>query len=63
MILLCEPASIDCINDPTIRCLVERRFNELGTGDGQIIIVEPGDNVEALEESSGCPILRDLFDE
>jgi hypothetical protein len=63
MILLCESALIESINDPNIRCLVERRFNQLGASDGQMIVVEPGDSVEALEKSSGCPILRDLFDE
>ena len=28
-----------------------------------MIVVEPGDTAEALEEESGCPILRNFFDD
>lgn len=61
MIVLNDISSIGLVDDPNLRGFVERRFQELG--EGQMIVVEPGDSVEVLEQESGCPILRDLFDE
>jgi len=52
------------IEDPDVRRLVWRRFQQITAGEvydydrhGELIVVEPGDTVAALEEESGCPIL------
>jgi hypothetical protein len=58
------------IADPDVRRLVTRRYGEICNGEtydydrhGQLIVVEPGDTTKALEQESGCRILRSLFDE
>lgn len=61
MIVLNDISSVSLVDDSSLRGFVERRFQELG--DGQMIVVEPGDGAEALEKACGFPILRDLFDE
>lgn len=50
--------------------LVEQRFREICAGEpydydshGYMIVMEPVDSVDALEEGSSCPILRNLFDD
>lgn len=70
MLILRDPALASTIADPDIRSLVEQRFVEICAGEaydydlhGYMIVVEPGDSVDALEEESSCPILRDLFDD
>lgn len=70
MIVLLGPNAISSIHDPGIRHLVEQRFAEICAEEaydydlhGYMIVVEPGDSVDALEKECSCPILRDLFDE
>ena len=65
MLILRDPETVACIADAEIRELVEQRFMDLCIDDeydpdinGFMIVVEPFDGVEALEEESGCPILR-----
>ncbi len=70
MLILRGPELASRIADPGIRQLVEMRFDQICAGEpydydlhGYLIVVEPGDTVAVLEEASGCPILRDLWDE
>src|SRR5450759_1298524 len=70
MLILRDPATAKRITDPDIRSLVEQRFVEILAGEpydydqhGYMIVMEPGDSVDALEEESSCPILRNLFDD
>jgi hypothetical protein len=68
MLILNDPSLVDRIPDPAIRELVHRRFSEI-CGDelydydlhGYMIVVEPGDSVEVLEQAVGWPILQGLF--
>jgi len=70
MIIIRGPALANSIADLDIRRLVEQRFTEISSGEpydydrhGYMLVVEPGDSVDALEKESHCPILHDLFDE
>jgi hypothetical protein len=70
MIILNDPSLIDRIFDPAIRDLVQQRFSEICAGEpydfdlhGYMIVVEPGDSVEVLEQEIGWPILHGLFDD
>ena len=65
MLVLRDPSIASSIADNGIRELVEQRFKDICDGEkyeadlhGFMIVVEPGDSVDALEEESGCPILR-----
>lgn len=69
MIVLRDPTQLP--NHPIIACLstlLQQRFRDL-CGDetydpdshGYIVIAEPGDEVKALEEETGCPIFSDWF--
>lgn len=70
MLILNDPALVNRIPDPAIRELVRCRFSEICADEpydydthGYMIVVEPGDSVEALEQEVGWPILRNLFDD
>ena len=70
MLVLRDPALASRIANSEIRSLVTQRFAEVCAGEvynydehGYMIVVEPGDSVEALEQESSLPILRNLFDE
>ena len=70
MLILRGPELTSRIADLGIRQLVHLRFAQICNGEaydydlhGYIIVVEPSDSVSALEEESGCPVLRDLWDE
>ena len=67
MLILNDPELSSRIEDPDLRRLVEQRFIDMCSDDdydpdvnGYMIVVEPGDSVVALEDASGCPILRNL---
>ncbi len=72
MIVLKDPAQLSG-NQPIISCLstlLQRRFHDLSGEEiydpachGYIVIAEPGDDVKALEEETGCPIFSDWFGE
>ena len=68
MLVLRDPKLASSITNPDIRALVEQRFAEICAGEpydydrhGYMIVVEPGDTVDALEKESGCAILYDPF--
>lgn len=70
MIVLRDKASASRIAHPGIRSLIERRFTEVCAGEaytygqhGYMVVVEPGDRVDTLEQETGCGITRDLFDD
>jgi len=66
MLILNDPSLIDRILDPAIRDLVQQRFSQICAGEpydfdlhGYMIVVEPGDSVEVLEQEINWPILHD----
>jgi hypothetical protein len=70
MLVLREPRFASRIADPGIRALVELRFAQIGRDEpfdadqhGYMIVVEPGDTVQELEQESSCCIGHDLFDD
>lgn len=70
MIILRDPSLASSIVDPDIRGLVEHRFSEICAGEaydydshGYMIVVEPGDSVDSLEQETSCRILHNLFDD
>ncbi|MDP1927577.1 MAG: hypothetical protein Q8K62_03600 [Thiobacillus sp.] len=70
MLILRDPALASSIVDPDVRSLVEQRFAEVCAGEaydydshGYMIVVEPGDSVESLEQEISCRILHNLFDD
>lgn len=70
MIVLRGPFDVCTIPDLEIRILAQQRFAEI-CGDepydydlhGYMIVVEPGDTAEAVEEESGCRIVHNLLDD
>ncbi len=67
MLVLRDPESANDLRNPNLRSLIEQRFIDICDEDeydpdihGYFIVVEPGDSADALEEESGCPILRSL---
>ena len=69
MIRIRGPDQVRRIDDPGIRRLVEQRFADVCNGEpydydthGEMIVVEPGDSVDALEKQSGCSIVSNPFD-
>ncbi len=70
MLILNDPSSLRNIIDPYIRALVEQRFTQILSGEsydydvhGYMIVVEPNDSVESLEEETSCSILHKFFDD
>src|SRR5687767_7571846 len=70
MLIVTSPQVAMGIADPDVRQLVWTRFNQITDGEvydydrhGELLVVEPGDTVAALEEESGCPILHNPFDD
>ena len=70
MLTIRDPTDIPSIPDPAVRRLVQRRWSEVINGQpydigphGEMIVVEPGDTVTALEKASGCPISSNPFDD
>ena len=70
MIVLRDPATTSQITDPYISGLVTLRFRQILAGEpydydrhGYMVVVEPGDTVEQLEQEIGLPILHGLFDD
>jgi hypothetical protein len=71
MLVLRDPNQLP--DHPIIICLstlLEQRFRDLSGEEvydpschGYIVIAEPGDEVSALEEETGCPIYSDWFGE
>ena len=70
MIVLRDPQATSQITDPYIRDLVSLRWSQILAGEpydydrhGYMVVVEPGDTVEQLEQEIGLPILHGLFDD
>ena len=70
MIVLRDPQATSQITDPYIHELVSLRWSQILAGEpydydrhGYMVIVEPGDTVEQLEQAVGLPILHGLFDD
>ena len=70
MISLRDPQAISQISDPYIRDLVALRWTQVLAGEpydydrhGYMVVVEPGDTVEQMEQEIGLPILHGLFDD
>ena len=70
MIVLRDPATTSQVTDPYIHDLVSLRFAQVLAGEpydydrhGYMVIVEPGDTVEQLEQEVGLPVLHGLFDD
>jgi hypothetical protein len=70
VIVLRDPQATSQLTDSYIRDLVELRFRQILAGEpydydrhGYMVIVEPGDIVEQLEQEIGLPILHGLFDD
>ncbi|AKH38170.1 MULTISPECIES: hypothetical protein [Nitrosomonas] len=70
MLIINDPTQANRIPDSAIRSLVQQRFSEVCAGEpydcdrhGYMVVVEPGDSVEALEREVGFPILRNPFDD
>ena len=70
MIVLRDPQATSQITDPYIRELVALRWSQILAGEpydydrhGYMVVVEPGDTVEQLEQEIGLPILHGLFDD
>lgn len=70
MLVLRDPALTSQIRNPQIRALASLRFAQVCNGEpydynqhGYMVVVEPGDTVEQLEQETGCGITRDVFDE
>ena len=70
MRILNDPSLASHIDDPDLRRVVEQSFVDMADDEtydpdihGFMIVVEPGDRVEALEQETGCPILKNLCDD
>ena len=70
MIVLRDPQATSQITDPYIHELVSLRWSQILAGEpydydrhGYMVVVEPGDTVEQLEQEIGLPILHGLFDD
>ena len=70
MLFIRGPDEARRIADPGVRRLVEERFAQVLAGEpydpgihGEMIVVEAGDTLSALEAESGCPIATNPFDE
>jgi hypothetical protein len=70
MIVLREGVATSQITDPYIHELVSLRWSQILAGEpydydrhGYMVVVEPGDTVEQLEQEVGLPVLHGLFDD
>jgi hypothetical protein len=76
MIVLRDPAQLSAHYDrsttailiASLSMLLQQRFRDMSGEEvydpdchGYIVIAEPGDEVKALEEETGCPIFSDWF--
>jgi hypothetical protein len=70
MIVLRDPQATSQLTDPYIHELVSLRWSQILAGEpydydrhGYMVVVEPGDTVEQLEQEIGLPVLHGLFDD
>ena len=65
MLVLRDRASIEQLQDPQLRALIDQRVEALAEFDDYelhelvtFIVVQPGDSIEAIDEQLGRPILQ-----
>jgi hypothetical protein len=70
MIVLRDPGDVAGVAHPLIRQLATLRYTQILNGEtydpaihGVMVVVEPGDTVDQLEQEIGLPILHGLFDD
>ena len=70
MLVLRNPADAARVADATVRQLVETRFRQLSqdwTFDsercGFMVLIEPGEHVDAIERATGVDVMADVFGE
>jgi hypothetical protein len=70
MIVLRDPGDVAGVAHPLIRDLAALRTTQILNGEpydpaihGVMVVVEPGDSIEQLEQAVGLPILHGLFDD
>lgn len=69
MVIVTEASDLPLVASPAIQQLAAIRFqqlnspNDLDSGPVEFIVVEAGDEITAIEEAAGFPILTSLFDE
>jgi hypothetical protein len=70
MKILRDPQATSQVTDPYIRELVAQRWSQVLAGEpydpaihGYMVVAEPGDTVEQLEQEIGLPLLHGLFDD
>jgi hypothetical protein len=70
MIVLRDPSDVASVAHPLIRDLAALRTTQILNGEtydpaihGYMVVVEPGDSIEKLEQEVGLPILHGLFDD
>ena len=69
MVIVTELADLSRITNPAIRALLVLRLQQLDSPDDldsapvELIVVEAGDEVPAIEQAAGFPILTSLFDD
>ncbi len=68
MLVLRDPRDAADIEDEQLRRLVDLRFAQVCAGEpydaerhGYAVVVEPGDEIEAIEEAVGFPVLSNAF--
>lgn len=62
MIVLRDRKDISRIANQHIHCLLDLRYQQLGTfHDALLLVIEDGDSVEEVERLCGLPILYDPF--
>ena len=70
MLVINNPSFASNIADPDLRNVIEQSFIDMADDEtydpdihGFMIVVEPGDRIDALEQQTGCPILKNLCDD
>jgi hypothetical protein len=70
MIPIRGPTDLSSIANRELRNLIQLRLTQLRDGKpydpdihGEMILAEPGDTLQSLEEQSGCPIASNPFDD
>lgn len=66
MVIVTDAVDLPRIAHPSTRYLVAIRLQQFNDTDDQLvelIVVEPGDSANAIEQTAGFPILRSLFDD
>ena len=70
MIVVRSPTETTAIDDQEIKALVDLRFTQIWIGEqynaeqhGYMVVVEPQDTTDLIEQETGCPILTNPYQE